>query len=125
MSVPFTQPFTAPDGSQRRPLAERVPECWPNALNTPQLSPPEARIDITSVVAANLFPDIAAALWRVAVEDWLLSSKDVWLGTDDVGSSVHIPGTLPPENGTSVGPKMAHALNAAAHAVADAMGIAP
>lgn len=27
--IPFTQPFTAPDGTTRRPLAERVPECVP------------------------------------------------------------------------------------------------
>lgn len=130
MNIPFTHPYTAPDGTTRRPLCERVPECVPViegllvnldgiAMYAPfgyveTIGKPDSR------QVARLSEAASFALWRVAVEDWLLVNTPDCLLTLVSGSD-GFAACWPPNDPNAM-PTMLDALNAAAHAVADAIG---
>jgi len=127
MSIPFTQPYTAPDGTKRRPLAERVPECVPKHCGIGWVGgrPDQACLmgerDESGAYYPSAIPaSVLSALWRVAVEDWLLGqSKCRWINIEQHASYVVIW-----RDGRQFAKEtMADALNAAAHAVADALGV--
>lgn len=113
--ITFTQPYTDPDGTTRRPLAERVPECVPKhddlvaALDGRILFSPlgyiqrpgeEAKIDGLCESASN-------DLWCAVAWNWILDHRQ----REDVTFEWF--------------PSRIDCLNAAAHAVADAMGVMP
>ena len=134
--TPFAQPYCAPDGTTRRSLVIRVPECDIGDLGDECIS-----------LADKHSPHrdrIAQALWRVAVEDWLMRqpvppanpkgyrlmnaerAETRWLLVGLVLD--HVPGFYVHDDTEDVyheGGSIAEVLNAAAHAVADQMGVEP
>lgn len=132
--------FSMQDGSKRRPLIERVPECRPAEIRDYELfdGAPIFRIHESAMSGGPVnrcgccYGDIAAKLFRCAVEDWLMyfeflqlsrgwtgpngeiEISNVWLYHHRREDATRIAG-----EGTSVH----DALCAAAHALADAQGI--
>ena len=150
--IPFVLPFTAPDGSPRRPLAERVPECVPKRDETTRLAAhPQFPANWAWVHSCDdkwccryvvePVPSLeAAALWRCAVEDWLLAVP--FTKGRQCYTRIHVmrngpsfvakcfcvrededPNDVAVNDSVGSGPDLLHALNAAAHAVADALGV--
>lgn len=121
MTIPFTLPYTSPDGTTRRPLADRVPECVPRyAVGPPSHTSWGIELPCEDEGAVGGPVDVAAALWRVAVEDWLLNHSDMRMSTMTVSINQEGGGAWTYRGD---GPDLLHALNAAAHAVADALGV--
>jgi hypothetical protein len=138
--IPFIEPYTAPDGTTRRPLAERVPECVPKSYGPPGFTLFK-QVDVWTnwifawkrdedglIEECNEVDDTsAAALWRVAVEDWIQAMK--WRGNpapsirSKEAFKFQVWNTLDPRELAFIHLDKTSALNAAAHAAADAMGI--
>lgn len=116
-------PFTMPDGSKRRALWERVPATRPMREYFSEGTRPLVYVDIPPGRGEFCWEEIergwvviqyATALVRVGIEDWLLRQKKrLLLSSDGHGSTVFEYG----------GPTLLHALVAAAHARADALGV--
>lgn len=117
---PFAQPYTAPDGTTRRPLAERVPECVPthdgrrlgqNGTGTLNLwfSINETwQVGIVECASEQAI----AALWRVSVSEWAKR----YTGSYNEGS--HNPAFYVVEAIVEGDAKL---LNSACHQIADSM----
>lgn len=125
MTILFSQTYTAPDGSTRRPLWERCAETRPYCVSGYENA-------ALAMDALSEESDAASlALSRVAVEDYLREDSSVALFPPDkndpeTGHFVELDGHLPEDDRRCFnGPSMAHALNAAAHAVLDEKGVAP
>lgn len=136
---PYLEPFTMPDGTTRRAIVERVPECRPRRANV------LGRVDLgTSAelvvmwtgdrcgwltpgnrtdAAVSVDDTSALALCRVACEDWLMKCGHVISLAAEGGGyrNVNVPGILDVSCGSMEG--IHAALVHAAHAVADAKGI--
>ena len=125
MTIPFSQPYTAPDGSTRRPLWERCRDTRPYCVSGYE------NVALAMDALSEESDAAALALSRVAVEDWLREDSSITLFPQDkndpkTGHFLELDGHLPEEDRRAfTGPSMAHALNAAAHAVLDAKGVAP
>lgn len=114
MSNPYFAPYTAPDGTTRRPIVERVPQ-----LN--QLDPDDGPYS----------REAELALCRCAVEDWIGGEvaclKHIHVKPLDGRPHWHIwewEKYATPAS-THEHADIHHALTSAAHAVADALGVAP
>lgn len=132
--IPFFAPFTAPDGSTRRPIVERVPECRPQSVGYMKDGrwTTENGATITIVphpMMSHLFTchvSIASDLCCMACIRWVAQFQYVgkvkdgingarwfcWSRYLDVKKAKNYPSYSD-----------AHALNALAHAVADELGI--
>lgn len=120
---PFTEPFTAPDGTTRRPLSERVPECVP-------------KVSVPTYAGIYIIPEdpeggVRAgneAIWRCSLEDWLLREQCP-VEYQTMASDRHCISASQIEceddwpDVSVEAETMNEALNAAAHAVADARGV--
>lgn len=125
------EPFEMPDGSKRRALWERVPECRPDDNGEPVVLDGVEPLRLLGWGREIIATDgAAAALIRVAIEDWVgdhLPDGDMAKGVAPEGGywvGEYI------EQGYDIacrthgrGPTRLHALVHAAHAVADALGI--
>jgi len=144
---PYFQSYVMPDGSTRRPIVERVPECRPPGLrfndvpatvNNGEFVHDDVE-ECCSVDGEDLGPgrvseQIALALCRCACEDWIESQN---MHPITSSGCTHNPESIAavvvPENGQLVplknltrrGKTKDDAIAALAHAVADAKGIAP
>lgn len=137
---PYFTPFTAPDGSTRRPIVERVPECrrlpsgadlcLPVDYENPKSKRPWIWIRSRGDLCDSVEPKngVALALCRVACEDWLRSEFPCYFPKDEndreTGHFLELDHQYD-ENDRRLfnGPTIHHALVSAAHAVADAKGI--
>ena len=120
--IPFAEPYRAPDGSERRSLWTRVPETRPPNLT----HEPGGCWHETVAFDAPISDTAASALARVAVEDWLLKQNCALHHWDDLWK-VRLPtGMIDKRYTWTTNHSTANAaLNAAAHAVADAKGVEP
>lgn len=120
----YVTEYTAPDGTKRRPLVERVPE-----LDTVHIAVSGGVL----MMPRDMQEVIAASMFRCAVEDWL-TSKECWTLTILSENPDPPVGTrefciewadiaIEEDCRDFRGPTIHHALIAAAHAVADAQGI--
>lgn len=161
MSVPFVHSYTAPDGTTRRPLIDRVPEIRPvRVVKSAKLlgySLTPSGLEMDAACTYEKYPEpVESALWRCAVEDWLSTQSCGCCIKDHTGTKFYdespdgtkhtaavvitwVTGGSLGLRGVDVewrddnrtadcffdGPTLLHALNAAAHAVADAMGVEP
>lgn len=129
---PYLSPFTMPDGSVRRPIVERVPECAPKGISVETM---EDGAFVTSFIDGEYMPHerVALALCRVACEDWIRSTPcDGYLMLMSIKyagprQKVFYSGEVMEERDEDgcefYGETIHHALNTAAHAVADALGV--
>lgn len=150
---PYLSPTTMPDGSTRRPIVERVEEIRKAAgisHPSPDVMIGEYETDLIfwhdrdDAVGHLPRPVVALALCRVAVEDWLIEigSKKTTIGERlFLGRFTRILGGGGYKAAMNIAPctefsdghttqeaestSIHAALNAAAHAVADALGVAP
>lgn len=106
--IPFTQPYSAPDRTTRRPLSERVPECRPN-FNLWETHGFDC-------VADDVIEQCESALWCVAVADWVRNQ-----------GSFHVcGGNLQPDGFPGIviqALTWSETLNVYAHMIADALAV--
>lgn len=155
---PYLSPTVMPDGSARRPIVERVPECRPKDDGTLPLTFVEGCVlkerrsgatvaeiakkngctkdrvrNLLRKAEAKAVPHIS--ILRVACEDWLRSTAcDGYLmlmsityagPRQKVFYSGEVMEGRDEDDCEFYGETINHALNAAAHAVADALGVEP
>jgi hypothetical protein len=124
-AAPYFERFEMSDGSERRPIVERVPACFPKQLERDHACPC-CEYDALWRGALDDASGVSAALCRVAVEIWLIANVgEIRLAN---GPDPNNPNTVAFEHADATrmagsGASMHHALIIAAHLVADVNGV--